>query len=322
MNKVNPLAKDYKQNEFDALLEGDTPTYKTVVKRKAYDKDEKSFGVEKEIHPKTKAPTQRQTFEEPDTERNDIVIQRKKKQPTLMFLQEVPKIDIKKEETEENNSSSIIEEQEEVNYPSNKVTFLKPIDSMPVSMESHHRSQNVSGDFKNNKKITSLDELYVQNNFFCKNPKNPYTQTPMNFDKEGFVIEIHEARYLPDTVNFVRVKAMLFGTNGGMEGVVQKQVLQIEGDINNVLFDLQFKVDKIGTTNYDDLYLFLFWETFQDIFGDEDVEFIPIVFGFSIIKLFVAEGVKSLDSCVGIYNQRNGIFVKALYRYLYFLHVI
>lgn len=294
--------KDYKQNEFDALLEAETPTHKTIVMRKVPNKEETSYKTERENHTKDKAVTQRQTFEDNDSPKTDIVLQRKKRQPTIIALQQVAKDDSKKLDSEDNNTSSIIEEQDDY-IPSNKVAFLKPVDSLPVSMESHPKSQNASlTDFKNNKKITSLDELYIQNNYFSKNPNNPFTQAPINFDKEGFVVHIHEARYLPDTVNFVKVKAMIFGANTGIEGKVQKEILQIEGDINTVLFNLTLKVEKLSTTNYDDLHLFLFWETFQDIFGDDDVEFIPIVFGFSLVKLFQSEGIKSLDSCVESYH--------------------
>lgn len=303
MNKVNPLSKDFKNNEFDSLFEGDDkPAQKTIIKRNIKENEEKSLEKEFQLEINTKAPTQRNTFEGPDTDRDDIVIQRRKKNGDLLTPKEVPpKESSKRENTDE---SSVMEEQEDRFLSPTKVSMLRPVDSKPISMESHNRSSSGSGyNFRNNKKITSLDELYVQNHFFCKNPKNPFTESVMNFGTEGLVIDVFEARYLPDTVNFVRVKGLIYGETTGMEGSLHKGMLQIDGDINSVFFDLSIKIESLKSSHYDDMYLFLFWETFQDIFGEDDVEFAPVVFGFSLVKLFQAEGVKSLASCVGFFEQ-------------------
>ena len=298
MNKVNALSKDYKNNEFDMLLD-DSPLPKTIVKRHLPPKEDSAKLSEVFHEPNRAAPTQRQTIDDRETEMDDIVIQRKKKnQAQIMVIQEVPKEDTNRE-GDDNNTSSIMEEENEAPVSPSKLNVLKPIDSKPESLGSQPRSMNVSmNEFKNSKKITSLDELYVQNNFFSKNMKNPYQETPINFQSEGFVVEVFEARYLPDTVNFVRVKGMIYGINSGIEGKVHKGTMLIDGDINSVLLDFVLKVESLSSTDYDDLYVFLIWETFQDIFGEEDVEFMPLVFGFSLVKLFTAEGKKSLSTCV------------------------
>ena len=75
----------------------------------------------------------------------------------------------------------------------------------------------------------------------------------------------------------------------------------MESDINQLSFDFCLKVDKLKTTNYDEVYLFLIWESFQDIFGEDDIEFIPTIFGFSIVKIFETDDVKSLESSVVIH---------------------
>lgn len=104
---------------------------------------------------------------------------------------------------------------------------------------------------------------------------------------------------MPDTINFIKAKAMIYSNELGTIGPTESSVCLIEGDINSMPMRMLLKVDQIKNCNYDEVYLFIVWESFQDIFGDEDIEFMPLVFGFSLVKLFNSSGAKSLSTAVG-----------------------
>lgn len=231
----------------------------------------------------------------------DIKIERKKHGPSLIMAR-WSNIKTKAVRPDEDDSScSMVEENLE---DSDTSKIHRKIAAKPGVNSSHSKSmsQNLAKEFKNHKKITSLDELYIQDNYMKLNSRNPYGGQHFDFKKEGFIIEVNEARFLPDTVNFVKVEGMVYEIGGKMITDTVSNILRLEGDINQISLDFILKIKDLQTQNYDDLYLLLIWETFQDIFGDNDVEFLPIIFGFSILKLFQPEGLKSLDNCVHIFN--------------------
>lgn len=105
---------------------------------------------------------------------------------------------------------------------------------------------------------------------------------------------------MPDTINFVKAKAMLYSNELGNISPIESSVCVIDSDINSMQINLLLKVEQIKNCNYDEVYLFIIWESFQDVFGDEDIEFIPLVFGFSLVKLFSSSGAKSLSTAVSL----------------------
>jgi hypothetical protein len=190
---------------------------------------------------------------------------------------------------------------EEENEPSDKksprVKLLSPIHNID-SKDSQAKSIShvIPHNFRNYKRTTTLDEYYVQNNHFIRNDKNPYENDPINFDSESLVIEVKGLRFLPDTVNFVKAKGMVYGVGGNTITKVTTELMRLSGDINNVIFDYMIILKDMNKMSYDDAYFIIIWETFEDVFGEDDIEFLPLVFGFSVLKLFQAKGKKSLES--------------------------
>lgn len=158
------------------------------------------------------------------------------------------------------------------------------------------------------KRITSLDELYVEKNFLLKNKREPYHSFEPN--KQTIVADIIEARYLPDTVNFVRMKGFFFSTQGGSETRLSPMVtsmMDLNGDVNQMEFNSVITLDKPKLEALDSVFLLLVWESFQDIFGDDEVEFSPLIFGFSLIKVFETDGMRSNAASVSLsISSRSG----------------
>lgn len=150
------------------------------------------------------------------------------------------------------------------------------------------------------KRITSLDELYVEKNFLVKNHKEPYHS--IDPTKETVVAQILEGRYLPDTVNFVRMKGFFFSSQGNAEtrlSPMLTSMMELSGDVNQMEFNTTLLLEKTKADTLDSVFLLLVWESFQDIFGEDEVEFSPLIFGFSIVKIFEADGMRSGTSVVG-----------------------
>lgn len=234
----------------------------------------------------------------------DIKIQRKKHKPSLIQFK------VKRQSSEDvgdqDNSSSLIEEQEEES-PKKSLRSPVMIKSSNLGLDSNSNSkslnQSLAKEFRNYKRITSLDEFYVQNNHFKKNPTNPYKGPAFDMKKEGFLVEVLEARFLPDTVNFVKAKIMIYGAGEGPLSPIMSSVMFMDGDINQATFDLLLKVQSLKTSNFDNVYLFILWETFQDIFGEDEVDFTPLVFGFSLVKLFQIDKEIKSESGVTYFNE-------------------
>lgn len=279
-----------KDDEFSDFMD-DQPEHSLTTARKTLKQIDDDCGEDQDWETSKKVA-------QDGAKKADFKIQRKKHGPSMIKAKWTI-IKAKAEHGDDQSSYSMVEEDEHVD----KVPKLqvKPLGKTTANNSSQSGSLNqaIPKEFRNYKKTTTLDDFYVQNNYMKLNPKNPYAGEPFDFKSEGFVIEVIQARFLPDTVNFVKVKGMLYSIGGKKLTELSSSVLRIEGDINQVTLDFMIKINDLACSNYDEVYLMIFWESFQDIFGDEDVEFVPIIFGFSVIKLFHAEGMKSLESCVG-----------------------
>lgn len=244
--------------------------------------------------------------------RKDIKIQRKKHGPSLIQAKWSGGVDSRgKGDAGGDDDSSCSSFEENNQDPKPFRLHLKPAGKAEVSQSnSKSMSQNMPQEFKNHKKITSLDEFYVKNTFMKPNSRDPYDNKAFDFESEGFLIEVTEARFLPDTVNFVKVKGMVYEIGGQRLTDIEKSVLRIEGDINQIALDFTLTVKDLDCQNYEQVYFLLFWLTFEDIFGDDEVEFTPVIFGFSVVKLFKAKSLKSEGSNVGLNSFRNGISLK------------
>ncbi len=265
---------------------------------------------------------------------SDITIQRKKHTASLVnqpngrqSSDQKPKEQIEAIEerlNESYDSSSLMEERED---NLQKIHMLKKLDkgsrnvsNLPSAMLSSgpHKTDHY---FHNHKKITSLDEFYVESNYFKRNNCNAYAGNEVDFGRDAFVVDVVEARYLPDTSNFLKVRGFYYSGEGVNLTDPLESVAKMDGDSNQQFFDLALKLDKFKNNNYDEVYLFLVWETFQDIFGDDDIEFTPLIFGFSIVKLFEADGLKSLSSTVAAAHQKwnlaRGLFQIGVYQPFY-----
>lgn len=248
--------------------------------------------------------------------RLDIMIQRKKNMASLVNSgggkhssdqksKDKEMIEpIQEKLNESYDSSSLMEEREDNLQKIHMVKKLdkgsKNVSNMPSAMVlTNAATQNRSEYyFNNHKKITSLDEFYVESNYFKRKNGNAYAGNEADFGRDGFVVEVTEARYLPDTSNFLKVRGFFYSGEGYNLTEPVENIAKMDGDSNQQFFDLVLKLDKFRNNSYDEVYLFLVWETFQDIFGDDDIEFTPLIFGFSIVKLFDADGLKSLSSTV------------------------
>jgi hypothetical protein len=265
--------------------------------------------------------------------RTDITIQRKKNTASMVngkqSSEQKPKEQIEsiQERLNESYDSSSLMEEREDNLQ--KIHMVKKLDKgsrnvsnlpsamLPNGVGSHKADYY----FNNHKKITSLDEFYVESNYFKRNNCHAYAGHEVNFDKDAFVAQVVEARYLPDTSNFLKVRGFFYSGEGYNLSEPTENIAKMDGDSNQQFFDLVLKLDKFKNNNYDEVYLFLIWETFQDIFGDDDIEFTPLIFGFSIVKLFEAEGLKSLSTTVATSHQKwnlaRGLFQIGVYQPFY-----
>ena len=248
--------------------------------------------------------------------RSDITIQRKKHtasqvnagpgRPEARPREEIEPIQEKLNESYD--SSSLMEEREE---NLQKVHLVKKLDkgsrnvsNLPSALLPGAGASKADYYFNNHKKITSLDEFYVESNYFKRNNGPAYAGPEVDFARDAFAVEVLEARYLPDTSNFLKVRGFFYSGEGQSLTDPQEALAKLDGDANQQFFDLVLKLDRLKNSSCDEVFLFLVWETFQDIFGDDDIEFTPLVFGFSLVKLFEADGLKSLSSTVGPTQQK------------------
>ena len=220
------------------------------------------------------------------------------------------------QEDHDDDSSSLVEEKDQKSSISKIKKMEIPKNPEPatnsISIPATDQKDMVAEDDplqSQYKRITSLDELYVEKNFLVKNHKEPYHS--IDPAKETVAAQILEGRYLPDTVNFVRMKGFFFSSQGNADtrlSPMLTSMMDLSGDINQMEFNTTLLLEKTKADTLDSVFLLLVWESFQDIFGEDEVEFSPLVFGFSIVKVFQADGMRSAASAVGsgIYAEVEG----------------
>ena len=322
-------------NDFDYFL-GDSTPERNHKQLNNLSHNSSTVGKQevKITHDKKKPTEMSDNMELSSPRRTDITIKRKRNALSIInSRQPVPskgkdKIDKVEEgdhDHDHDSSSSSLADEREDNLL--KVQTVKKIgaknNSKDGSISAGLDSGNVGAGgslakaeqhFSNHKKITSLDEFYVESNYFKRNSKDPFKDHQMDFENKGVVVEMVEARYLPDTANFVKVRGFFYSNEGHNLTEPMENVARMDGDLNQQTFDLILKLEKIKAGAYDDVYLFLVWETFQDIFGDDDIEFTPLVFGFSLVKLFNTDGLKSLSTVVQWYNRQKWFVARGLFQ--------
>lgn len=250
--------------------------------------------------------------------RSDITIQRKKHTASQVNAangrqagEQKPREEIEpiQEKLNESYDSSSLMEEREDNLQ--KVHLVKKLDkgsrnvsNLPSALLPGAGATKADYYFNNHKKITSLDEFYVESNYFKRNNGQAYAGPEVDFARDAFAVEVLEARYLPDTSNFLKVRGFFYSGEGFSLTDPQEALAKLDGDANQQFFDLVLKLDRLKNSSCDEVFLFLVWETFQDIFGDDDIEFTPLVFGFSLVKLFEADGLKSLSTTVAPAHQK------------------
>lgn len=166
------------------------------------------------------------------------------------------------------------------------------------------RANRINTKLKNKNKKKKLkynaprdwNDLIAQNDCFKLNNSMPFPEV-MDFENNSLVFQLHQARFLPDKINFVKARSLLI-TENGIVGEHQETIGRLTGDLNEMFFSHSMAFDNLNRSSYNDYYLLIFLYTFQDFFEEEDVEFEPLLFGFSLMKLFQPTGALSLTDTV------------------------
>ena len=82
-----------------------------------------------------------------------------------------------------------------IKNPTFKQIDNSSIDNSKFDSDPNQASQNnqMGGTSNNNyKRITSLDEIYVEKNYFSVNSKDPYQGNEIDFESKGIIVELIE----------------------------------------------------------------------------------------------------------------------------------